>query len=485
MRAITYDVVVPTTRPQSLVTLLAALALGDGPLPERIVVVDDRRAADRELDVAVAPVLRDRLVVLRGGARGPAAARNLGALVATAEWIAFLDDDVVPEPGWRASLVRDLHAAHRATATQGRVRVVGDDPHSLVKGLETGVWISADIAYRRDDFLRVGGFDERFPRAYREDADLGLRVTAAGGCIAQGTRTVLHPVPAASWWASVRRQRGNADDALMQMLHGRDWHERAGAPRGTRRRHLLSTACFAAGMLAVLGRRRRPAAVLLGTWAVMTGRLTRRRLEGASLPQALATAIAIPFAATAWWLVGNARAWRLTRRPRAVLFDRDGTLVDDVPYNGDPSRVRVRPGAREALDRLRGAGIRIAMVTNQSGVARGLLTEDQVAAVNARIEELLGPLDAVLVCAHGPDADCECRKPKPGLLLEAARRLGVRPAECVVIGDIGSDVDAARAAGARGVLVPTPVTRKEEIARAQEVAMNLEQAVARVLGRAA
>jgi histidinol phosphatase-like enzyme len=81
--------------------------------------------------------------------------------------------------------------------------------------------------------------------------------------------------------------------------------------------------------------------------------------------------------------------------PAAVLFDRDGTLVRDVPYNGDPSRVEPMPGARAALDRLRAAGVRTAVVSNQSGVARGLLTRDQVDAVNARVEEVLGPLGPV------------------------------------------------------------------------------------------
>jgi histidinol-phosphate phosphatase family protein len=125
------------------------------------------------------------------------------------------------------------------------------------------------------------------------------------------------------------------------------------------------------------------------------------------------------------------------------------------------------------------------MVTNQSGVARGVLTADQVAAVNRRVEELVGPLDATLVCEHGPTDGCTCRKPEPGLVLAAARRLGVSPSECAVVGDIESDVVAARRAGARAVLVPNDVTRREEIARAHEVAFSLEHAVTRLLGRTA
>src|SRR5215218_258241 len=128
------------------------------------------------------------------------------------------------------------------------------------------------------------------------------------------------------------------------------------------------------------------------------------------------------------------------------------------------------PGAREALDRLRAEGVPLAVVSNQSGVARGLLTLDDVDAVNRRIEELLGPLGPVLVCPHGPDDGCECRKPEAGMLRAAAERLRVDPARCAVIGDIGSDVAAAQAVGARAVLVPTERTRPEEIEAAPEVA---------------
>jgi histidinol-phosphate phosphatase family protein len=168
--------------------------------------------------------------------------------------------------------------------------------------------------------------------------------------------------------------------------------------------------------------------------------------------------------------------------PAAVLLDRDGTLVVDVPYNGDPGRVRPMPGARAALDRLRSAGVRLAVVSNQSGIARGLVTEAEVDAVNRRVEELLGPLGPWLVCPHDPDDGCPCRKPAPGLVLEAAAQLGIDPGRCAVVGDIGADVEAARAAGARGVLVPTPRTRREEVAAAPERASDLGEAVELLLG---
>ncbi len=157
----------------------------------------------------------------------------------------------------------------------------------------------------------------------------------------------------------------------------------------------------------------------------------------------------------------------------AVLFDRDGTLVVDVPYNGDPAKVEAVPGAVEALRRLRYAGLPLAVVSNQSGVARGWLTLEQVDAVNRRVDELLGPFATFLVCPHGPSEGCWCRKPRPGMVLAAAAHLGVRPQRCALVGDIGADVEAALAAGARPVLVPTPATRPDEVATAPEVAADL------------
>ncbi|MGC4789954.1 HAD-IIIA family hydrolase [Micromonospora sp. DT178] len=168
-----------------------------------------------------------------------------------------------------------------------------------------------------------------------------------------------------------------------------------------------------------------------------------------------------------------------------MLLDRDGTLIEDVPYNGDPEKVRPVPGARAALDRLRAAGLRLAVVTNQSGLARGLFTEAQMRAVHARVERLLGPFDAWLVCPHDDGDGCGCRKPSPGLVHAAARELGTVPSRCVLVGDIGRDMVAASAAGASGILVPTPVTRPQEVAAAPQVASDLPAAVAEILRRQA
>jgi D-glycero-D-manno-heptose 1,7-bisphosphate phosphatase len=170
------------------------------------------------------------------------------------------------------------------------------------------------------------------------------------------------------------------------------------------------------------------------------------------------------------------------RPPGAVLFDRDGTLVVDVPYCGDPDAVTPVPTAGAALALLRAAGIPVGVVTNQSGIARGLLRVEQVDAVNRRVDDLLGPFDVWQQCPHGPRDGCTCRKPAPGMVLAAAQRLGVAPEDVAVVGDIGADVGAALAAGARPVLVPTPVTRPEEVAAAPVVRPDLLAAVRHLLG---
>ncbi|BEL07431.1 HAD-IIIA family hydrolase [Actinoplanes sichuanensis] len=167
----------------------------------------------------------------------------------------------------------------------------------------------------------------------------------------------------------------------------------------------------------------------------------------------------------------------------AVLFDRDGTLVVDVPYNGDPAKVVPMPGAKEALDRLRAAGLRLGVVTNQSGLARGRFTAAQMAAVHRRVDELLGPFETWQVCPHDDTAGCDCRKPAPGMVLAAAAALGVEPGRCAVVGDIGRDMEAALAAGATGILVPTAVTRPAEIAAAPHRAADLSAAADLLLQR--
>jgi histidinol-phosphate phosphatase family protein len=508
----TIDLVIPTLGRPSLAALLRALGAG-ATLPDRIVLIDDRRAARTPLLAAPAPAaLAARLSVLRGRAAGPAAARNVGWRAGMAEWVAFLDDDVLPAADWFEALQADLAGLPRGVGgSQGRIVVPSPpgrratDWERNVRGLETACWATADMAYRRAALEDVGGFDDRFPRAYREDADLALRVRDAGWHLVRGRRSIEHPVRPAGPWVSVRLQAGNADDALMRRRHGPSWRAHAGVPRGSRARHLAVTAAGLAALASFAAGRRRLGAVAAASWLAGTGRFAWSRIAPgprtpAEVATMIATSLAIPPAATWHWLRGWLR-WRGVPRsaharpggadapsgnvralPRAVLFDRDGTLVVDVPYNGDPARVVPVPGARAALDRLRSAGVRVAVVSNQSGVGRGLLRREHVDAVNRRIEDLLGPLGPWLVCPHVPEDACECRKPAPALVLRAADALGVAPTECALVGDTGADVAAARAAGVRAVLVPNAVTRRDEIVAAPEVAHDLGAAVDLLLG---
>ena len=159
----------------------------------------------------------------------------------------------------------------------------------------------------------------------------------------------------------------------------------------------------------------------------------------------------------------------MTRRA-AVFVDRDGTIMEDRGYLADPDGVRLLPGAPEALARLSRAGFALVLVTNQSGVNRGLLTMADVHAVNRRVEELLLPAGVVFadvrVCPHRPDENCTCRKPNPGMILEAARHLDLDPARSYMIGDKPSDAEAGRAAGCRTVCVgPGPCPAADMNAR--------------------
>jgi len=137
---------------------------------------------------------------------------------------------------------------------------------------------------------------------------------------------------------------------------------------------------------------------------------------------------------------------------KAVLLDRDGVInADQDGYVTSWDQFRLLPGTLEGLRQLTAAGYRLAVVTNQAVVGRGLASAAEVEGLNARMVSALAEggarIDAVLYCPHAPEEGCACRKPEPGLLIEAGRRLGVSPADTCVIGDWVDDVAAARAAG--------------------------------------
>jgi D-glycero-D-manno-heptose 1,7-bisphosphate phosphatase len=145
---------------------------------------------------------------------------------------------------------------------------------------------------------------------------------------------------------------------------------------------------------------------------------------------------------------------------RAAFLDRDGTIIFDEGYLADASRVRLVPGAARSLRRLREKGALLIVVSNQSGVARGLIRRDQLEAVDAAMDRLLADegvhLDATYYCEHGPDDGCACRKPRPGMLERAAAEHGIALGRSVMVGDKRSDVEAGRAAGCATALLLSP-----------------------------
>jgi histidinol-phosphate phosphatase family protein len=135
---------------------------------------------------------------------------------------------------------------------------------------------------------------------------------------------------------------------------------------------------------------------------------------------------------------------------RAVFLDRDGVLIADKGYLSRPEDVEIMPGVADALTQLHRGGWRMVVVTNQSGIGRGLFSMEDCERVNERMAELLPvQLDGVFVCPHRPDEGCDCRKPRPGLLIKAAQELGLDLAQSAMIGDRITDVEAGHAAGCR------------------------------------
>lgn len=146
---------------------------------------------------------------------------------------------------------------------------------------------------------------------------------------------------------------------------------------------------------------------------------------------------------------------------RAALVDRDGTINVETPgsYVLEPDGVHLLPGAAQGLRRLQDAGLIIVVVSNQAPVARGWIDASELEAINLRLRELLASedaaVDAIYTCPHDTGDGCRCRKPEPGLLLDAARDLDLDLPTSFLIGDKGSDIDAGRRVGATTVLVGT------------------------------
>jgi hypothetical protein len=353
------SVVVPTVGRPSLSALVRSLGdLTAVPLPVELLTVDGRD-------------------------RGPAAARNTGWRAACHEWVAFLDDDVLAGPDWLPRLIEDLTVDDMVGGVQGRITVPvpsgrrPTDWERVTAGLADGAWITADMAYRRAALAQVGGFDERFPRAFREDAELALRVRSAGWQLLRGSRTIIHPVRPERPWVSVRSQRGNADDALLLRMYGRQWRSLLAIPPGRRAQHAAVTVSGLAalgltGVAALTGRRDvRAGALAAGlAWAAGTAQFAAVRIVPGprtvrEVATMLATSIAIPPAAVAAWC----RGWLHWRGARPLPSAAVPVPEPFTASAADPSLTRSRrpsDAANDAADPQRGAGAR----TRRSGGRR-------------------------------------------------------------------------------------------------------------------
>jgi glycosyltransferase involved in cell wall biosynthesis len=312
------SVVVPTYRRPALLTrcLGAILAQRLDPAAFEIVVVDDghddatRDAVEALARRSVRPTIR-YLRPARG--RGPAVARNAGWRAAHAPLIAFTDDDTIPDPDWLAEGER---AIGRAAAVAGRVLVPrGDDAstrptdHELMtRGLERAEFVTANAFVRRDALATVGGFDERFARAWREDSDLQFRLLEDVGTIVRcPTAVVAHPVRPERWGVSLRQQKNVFYDALLYKKHPRLYRERILGRPPWDYYGIVGLAGVAA-VAAVAGRTSLAwasggiASALVLAFALR--RLSRTSRRPAHVAEMLVTSAAIPFLSVYWRLRG-------------------------------------------------------------------------------------------------------------------------------------------------------------------------------------
>lgn len=161
---------------------------------------------------------------------------------------------------------------------------------------------------------------------------------------------------------------------------------------------------------------------------------------------------------------------------RAVFLDKDGTLIEDVPYNVDPDRIRFTPGALQGLFLLHTSGYKLFVVSNQSGVARGYFEEDALSGVEQRLRDILDangiPLAGFYYCPHHPEGtvkaysyECDCRKPAPGMILRAAQEHNIDLSRSWLVGDILNDIEAGRRAGCKTVLLDNGHETEWEVTR--------------------
>jgi D-glycero-D-manno-heptose 1,7-bisphosphate phosphatase len=185
----------------------------------------------------------------------------------------------------------------------------------------------------------------------------------------------------------------------------------------------------------------------------------------------------------------------ISGRNKAIFIDKDGTLIPDIPYNVDPEKISLQEGALQGLRQLQDAGFLLIIISNQSGVARGIFKEEALLPVQQKIESLLSEkgvvLDGFYYCPHYPNAvvkeyaiECDCRKPQPGMLLKAARDLEIDLSQSWMIGDILNDVEAGKKAGCKTVLIMNGNSEEKSdtpVRTPDYKSKNIEEAAAQIL----
>lgn len=326
--ALTVSVVVPTfKRPELLDRCLSALLAQDiAPHRYEVLVADDAACAETCAQVAGWSAFagernrRVRYVAVRG-AHGPAAARNAGWRAAQGDIIAFTDDDCLPAPGWLRAGLAALAADETIAGVSGKLIVpltgAPTDYERNAAHLESAEFVTANCFYRRDALERAGGFDERFPLAWREDTDLQYRLLAAGAhLVCAHDAVVVHPVRPARWGVSIGQQRKSMYNALLYKKHPLLYRERIQA-RPPLRYYAIVGALLTAGISAARGRRDTAALAAL-LWLALTGDFCRQRLRGTSreprhVAEMAVTSAVIPPLSVYWRLRGalTYRVWFL------------------------------------------------------------------------------------------------------------------------------------------------------------------------------
>ena len=171
---------------------------------------------------------------------------------------------------------------------------------------------------------------------------------------------------------------------------------------------------------------------------------------------------------------------------RAVFLDRDGTMAKDVHYCSGPEDFELFPNTAKAIKLLNEHGFKVIVITNQSGIARGYFTEETLAKIHEKMKGELAKegawVDAIYYCPHHPDDNCDCRKPKPKLVLQAVRDFDIDLKCSFVIGDLQMDIDLGKAVGCKSILIGNPPLMDEVKIKPNFAASDLPEAVQTILG---